>query len=166
MLKIHNSLSGEKEEFKPLRPNEVRMYVCGMTNYDYIHVGHARMLVAFDLVQRYLRSRGYAVTYVRNITDIDDKIIQRAADSGEDWRELARRFTVAMQEDCTTLGLQQPDLEPRATEFIAQIISMIQILIDKDYAYAADNGDVTSSLKPRINTRLNKPTAFTRVTDL
>jgi cysteinyl-tRNA synthetase len=91
MLKIHNSLSGEKEEFKPLRPNEVRMYVCGMTNYDYIHVGHARMLVAFDLVQRYLRSLGYQVTYVRNITDIDDKIIERAAANGENWADLARR---------------------------------------------------------------------------
>ena len=93
MLKIHNSLTGEKEQFKPLRANEVRMYVCGMTEYDYIHVGHARMLTVFDLVQRYLRSRGYKVTYVRNITDIDDKIIQRAAQNGEDWSELARRFT-------------------------------------------------------------------------
>ena len=109
MLKIHNSLSGEKEEFKPLRANEVRMYVCGMTNYDYIHVGHARMLVAFDLVQRYLRSLGYKVTYVRNITDIDDKIIERAAANGENWADLARRFTVAMHDDCATLGLQNPD---------------------------------------------------------
>jgi cysteinyl-tRNA synthetase len=147
MLKIHNSFSGEKEEFQPLRPNEVRMYVCGMTNYDYIHVGHARMLVAFDLVQRYLRSLGYKVTYVRNVTDIDDKIIERAAANGENWADLARRFTVAMQEDCTTLGLQQPDLEPRATEFIPQIISMIRILIDKGYAYAADNGDVLYSVR-------------------
>ena len=106
MLKIHNSLSGNKEEFKPLRADEVRMYVCGMTNYDYIHVGHARMLVAFDLVQRYLRSSGYKVTYVRNVTDIDDKIIERAAANGENWADLARRFTVAMHEDCATLGLQ------------------------------------------------------------
>ncbi len=147
MLKIHNSLSGEKEVFKPLRPNEVRMYVCGMTNYDYIHVGHARMLVAFDLVQRYLRSLGYKVTYVRNVTDIDDKIIERAAANGENWADLARRFTAAMHEDCATLGLQQPDLEPRATEFIAQMISMIQILIDKGYAYAADNGDVLYAVR-------------------
>ncbi len=147
MLKIHNSLSGEKEEFKPLRPNEVRMYVCGMTNYDYIHVGHARMLVAFDLVQRYLRSLGYKVTYVRNITDIDDKIIERAAANGENWADLARRFTVAMHEDCATLGLQNPDLEPRATEFIAPIIAMIQTLIDKGFAYAADNGDVMYSVR-------------------
>ena len=147
MLKIHNSFSGEKEEFKPLRPNEVRMYVCGMTNYDYIHVGHARMLVAFDLVQRYLRSLGYKVTYVRNITDIDDKIIERAAANGENWADLARRFTVAMHEDCATLGLQNPDLEPRATEFIAPIIAMIQTLIDKGFAYAADNGDVMYSVR-------------------
>jgi cysteinyl-tRNA synthetase len=147
MLKIHNSLSGEKEEFKPLRAGEVRMYVCGMTNYDYIHVGHARMLVAFDLVQRYLRSLGYRVTYVRNVTDIDDKIIERAAANGENWADLARRFTVAMHEDCATLGLQRPDLEPRATEFIAQMIAMIRILIDKGYAYAADNGDVLYAVR-------------------
>jgi cysteinyl-tRNA synthetase len=147
MLKIHNSLSGQKEEFKPLRPNEVRMYVCGMTNYDYIHVGHARMLVAFDLVQRYLRTLGYQVTYVRNVTDIDDKIIERAAANGENWADLARRFTVAMHEDCATLGLQNPDLEPRATEFIAPIIAMIETLIDKGFAYAADNGDVMYSVR-------------------
>jgi cysteinyl-tRNA synthetase len=147
MLKIHNSLSGEKEEFRPLLPNKVRMYVCGMTNYDYIHVGHARMLVAFDLVQRYLRSLGYQVTYVRNVTDIDDKIIERAAANGENWADLARRFTVAMHEDCATLGLQDPDLEPRATEFIAQIIAMIETLIDKGYAYAADTGDVMYSVR-------------------
>jgi cysteinyl-tRNA synthetase len=151
MLKIHNSLSGEKEEFKPLRPNEVRMYVCGMTNYDYIHVGHARMLVAFDLVQRYLRSLGYNVTYVRNVTDIDDKIIERAAANGENWADLARRFTVAMHEDCATLGLQNPDLEPRATEFIAPIIAMIETLIDKGFAYAAENGDVLYSVRKFAN---------------
>jgi cysteinyl-tRNA synthetase len=114
MLKIHNSLTGEKEEFKPLRPNEVRMYVCGMTNYDYIHVGHARMLTVFDLIQRYLRSLGYKVTYVRNVTDIDDKIIERAAANGENWADLARRFTIAMHEDCATLGLDAPDLEHRS----------------------------------------------------
>src|ERR1700739_484412 len=102
MLKIRNSLTGEKAEFKPLRGNEVRLDVCGVTVSDYIHIGHARMLTVFDLVQRYLRASGYRVTYVRNITDIDDKIIQRAADNGEDWRELARRFTLAMHEDCAT----------------------------------------------------------------
>jgi cysteinyl-tRNA synthetase len=147
VLKIHNSLTGEKEEFKPLRAGEVRMYVCGMTNYDYIHVGHARMLVAFDLVQRYLRSLGYKVTYVRNVTDIDDKIIERAAANGENWAELSRRFTVAMHEDCATLGLQPPDHEPRATEYIEAIISMIRVLIDKGFAYAATNGDVMYSVR-------------------
>ena len=151
MLKIHNSLTGEKEEFKPLRDNHVRMYVCGMTNYDYIHVGHARMLVAFDLVQRYLRSLGYQVTYVRNVTDIDDKIIERAAANGENWADLARRFTVAMHEDCATLGLQTPDLEPRATEFIAPIIAMIETLIGKRFAYAAANGDVLYSVRKFAN---------------
>jgi cysteinyl-tRNA synthetase len=147
MLKIHNSLTGEKTEFKPLRPNEVRMYVCGMTNYDYIHVGHARMLTVFDLIQRYLRSSGYAVTYVRNITDIDDKIIERAAANGENWADLAKRFTVAMHEDCAILGLDAPDLEPRATEYIDAIIRMTQTLIDKGYAYVATNGDVMYSVR-------------------
>jgi cysteinyl-tRNA synthetase len=147
MLKIHNSLTGEKEEFKPMRPDEVRMYVCGMTNYDYIHVGHARMLTAFDLVQRYLRESGYKVTFVRNVTDIDDKIIERAAARGENWADLARRFTTAMEEDCAVLGLQKPDLEPRATEFIGPIIAMIQTLIDKGYGYAAANGDVMYSVR-------------------
>jgi cysteinyl-tRNA synthetase len=147
MLKIHNSLTGVKEEFKPLRSNEVRMYVCGMTNYDYIHVGHARMLTVFDLIQRYLRSLGYAVTYVRNVTDIDDKIIARAAANGENWADLARRFTTAMHEDCAALGLQVPDLEPRATEFIVPIIAMTQTLIDKGYAYVAANGDVMYSVR-------------------
>jgi cysteinyl-tRNA synthetase len=147
MLRIHNSLTGEKEEFTPLRANEVRMYVCGMTVYDYIHIGHARMLTVFDLVQRYLRSRGYKVTYVRNITDIDDKIINRAAESGEDWQLFARRFTAAMHEDCATLGLQAPDLEPRATDFIAPIIAMTQTLIDKGFAYVAGNGDVMYAVR-------------------
>ena len=123
------------------------MYVCGMTNYDYIHVGHARMLTVFDVVQRYLRASGYKVTYVRNITDIDDKIIDRAAANGENWADLAQRFTTAMHEDCATLGLQDPDLEPRATEFIGPIIAMIQTLIDKGFAYAADNGDVMYSVR-------------------
>jgi cysteinyl-tRNA synthetase len=147
MLKIHNSLTGKKEEFKPLRPGEVRMYVCGMTNYDYIHVGHARMLTVFDLVQRYLRFSGYKVTYVRNVTDVDDKIIERAAANGESWSDLARRFTAAMLEDCATLGLQSPDFEPRASEYIDQIIAMTQLLVDKGYAYAAADGDVLYSVR-------------------
>jgi cysteinyl-tRNA synthetase len=147
MLEIHNSLTGKKAEFKPLRGNEVRMYVCGITVYDYIHLGHARMLTVFDLVQRYLRSRGYAVTYVRNITDIDDKIIQRAKENGEDWKALANRFIAAMHEDCALLGLQAPDAEPRATEYIPEIVSMTQALIDKGYAYRAENGDVMYAVR-------------------
>src|SRR5271170_1962498 len=147
MLRIHNSLTGEKEVFKSLRPNEVRMYVCGITVYDHIHVGHARMLTVFDLIQRYLRSLGYKVTYVRNVTDIDDKIIERAAANGENWADLARRFTAAMHEDCATLGLQAPDLEPRATEYIGPIIAMTETLIDKGYAYVAGNGDVMYSVR-------------------
>jgi len=147
MLEIHNSLGGKQAPFESLRPNEVRMYVCGMTVYDYIHIGHARMLTVFDLVQRYLRASGFKVTYVRNITDIDDKIIQRAAENGEDWAELARRFTVAMQEDCATLGLAPPDLEPRATEYIAPIIAMTKTLIDKGFAYVAANRDVMYSVR-------------------
>jgi cysteinyl-tRNA synthetase len=147
MLRIHNSLTGAKEEFKPLRPNEVRMYVCGITVYDYIHLGHARMLTVFDLVQRYLRASGFKVTYVRNITDIDDKIIQRALQNGEEWRTLARRFADAMQEDCATLGLQAPDVEPRATDFIEQIIEMTETLIERGYAYVASNDDVMYSVR-------------------
>jgi cysteinyl-tRNA synthetase len=147
MLRIHNSLTGLKQEFKPLVADEVRMYVCGMTNYDYIHVGHARMLTVFDLVQRYLRSLGFKVTYVRNVTDIDDKIIARAAEAGESWKDLADRFTLAMQEDCATLGLQMPDVEPRASEYIAAIIAMTQTLIDKGFAYVADDGDVLYSVR-------------------
>ena len=147
MLQIHNSLSGEKETFTPLEPGKVRMYVCGITVYDYIHIGHARMLTVFDLVQRYLRAAGYAVTYVRNVTDIDDKIIQRAAANGEDWRALAQRFTVAMREDCALLGLQAPDVEPHATDYIPQIIGIAQTLIDRGYAYVASNGDVMYSVR-------------------
>ena len=147
MLRIHNSLTGLKQEFKPLVADEVRMYVCGMTNYDYIHVGHARMLTVFDLVQRYLRSLGFKVTYVRNVTDIDDKIIARAAEAGENWKDLADRFTLAMQEDCATLGLQQPDVEPRASEYVDAIIAMTQTLIDKGFAYVAGDGDVLYSVR-------------------
>ena len=147
MLTIHDSLTGQKQPFKPLRDNEVRMYVCGMTVYDYIHIGHARMLTVFDLVQRYLRASGYRVTYVRNITDIDDKIIERARERGEDWPELAARYTREMHADCEALGLEPPDAEPRATEYIDAIQAMTQTLIDKDFAYVADNGDVMYSVR-------------------
>src|ERR1700742_2980588 len=144
MLKIFNSLTGEKEEFKPLRGNEVRMYVCGMTNYDYIHVGHARMLVAFDLVQRYLRSLGYEVTYVRNITDIDDKIIERAAANGETIGALTARMIARMNADFEALGLRPPDFEPRATAYVPQMVELVAKLEREGLAYSA--GDVFYSV--------------------
>ncbi len=147
MLKIHNSLTGAKEEFRPIRAGEARMYVCGITVYDHIHLGHARMLTVFDMVQRYLRATGLAVTYVRNITDIDDKIIERAAANGEDWSALAQRFTATMHEDCAALGLDAPDLEPRATEYIDEIVAMVATLIDKGYAYVAADGDVMYAVR-------------------
>jgi cysteinyl-tRNA synthetase len=145
MLRIHNSLTGRKEEFREIEPGKVRMYCCGMTVYDYCHVGHARMLIVFDVVRRYLRWRGYDVTFVRNITDIDDNIIKRAAENGEPFDVLTARFIAAMNEDCDALGIQRPDEEPRATDYIPEIIAMIEALIDKGYAYAAD-GDVLYSV--------------------
>ena len=142
MLKIHNSLTGEKEVFRPIVPGRVGMYVCGVTVYDYCHIGHARFLVAFDLVRRYLRYRGYAVNYVRNITDIDDKIIQRAAENGEDIGALTARFIRAMDEDCAALGCERPDHEPRATAHIAGIIELIGELLRRELAYVTAEGDV------------------------
>ncbi len=142
MLKIYNSYTRQKEEFKPIEPGKVRMYVCGMTVYDLCHLGHARVLVVFDMVTRYLRSQGYEVTYVRNVTDVDDKIIKRANENGESINELTERFITAMHEDAEALGVLPPDEEPRATSSMADIIDMIKVLEDKGYAYAADNGDV------------------------
>jgi cysteinyl-tRNA synthetase len=142
MIRIHNSLSGQKEELKPITPGQLRMYVCGLTVYDFVHVGHARMLLVFDVISRYLRHRGYQLTYVRNITDIDDKIIQRAAANKEPIGALTERFIAAMQEDCAQLAILPPDHEPRATQFVPQIIAMVQELIAREYAYAAGNGDV------------------------
>ena len=142
MLKIYNTLSGTKEVFRPIRPGQVRIYVCGMTVYDYCHLGHARVMVIFDMVTRYLRASGYQVTYVRNITDIDDNIIKRAAENGESIAELTGRFIDAMNEDADALGVLRPDQEPRATQFIDDIIAMISRLLDNGYAYVADNGDV------------------------
>jgi cysteinyl-tRNA synthetase len=147
MLKIHNSLTGCKEDFVPLVAGEVRMYVCGVTVYDHIHLGHARMLTVFDLVQRYLRSTGLRVTYVRNITDIDDKIIERALRNREDWSVLTSRFTSAMHEDCAALGLQPPDLEPKATDYISEIVKMTEALLRKGFAYVAADGDVLYSVR-------------------
>ena len=142
LLKIYNSLTNQKEDFVPIERNKVRIYVCGMTVYDYCHLGHARVMVGFDAIIRYLRYLGYDVTYVRNITDIDDKIIVRANESGLDIRKLTDRFIDCMHEDFGHLGLLKPDFEPRATDFIPQIIEMISTLIQRGFAYAADNGDV------------------------
>ncbi len=146
MLKVYNSLTRAKEEFVPIEPGRVRMYVCGMTVYDFCHLGHARVLVVFDVIVRHLRSRGYDVTYVRNITDIDDKIIARAAERGESMAQLTDRFIAAMHEDADALGVLRPDLEPRATESMPDILAMIQKLVDKGYAYQGDNGDIFYSV--------------------
>lgn len=142
MLKIYNSLTKQKEVFKPIHPGKVGLYACGMTVYDYNHIGHARSFVVFDSITRYLRYCGYEVTYVRNITDVDDKIIRRANENEESCESLTARFIAAMHEDDKALRLQAPAHEPRATEYIAEIIKLIQELIDKGYAYIAENGDV------------------------
>ena len=141
-LSIYNTLSRSKEEFVPLTPGEVKMYVCGMTVYDLCHIGHGRAFVSFDLITRFLRFTGWKVTYVRNITDVDDKIIARAAEKGESCDSLTERFIQAMWDDFSSLGIQAPDQEPRATQHIAEIIAMIRTLIEKDYAYKAANGDI------------------------
>jgi cysteinyl-tRNA synthetase len=142
MIRIHNSLTGEKQPLAPITPGEVRMYVCGMTVYDFMHIGHARMMTVFDVVNRYLRHRGYRLTYVRNITDIDDKIIRRAAENGETIGALTERFIAAMHEDCDRLGILRPDHEPRATQYLPAIIGMVEKLVAQGYAYVAPNGDV------------------------
>ena len=142
MLKIYNSLTNSKQTFVPIEPGKVGMYVCGMTVYDYCHLGHARVMVVFDVVSRYLRECGYAVTYVRNITDVDDKIIQRASENGEDIHTLTTRFIDIMNADADALGVTRPDLEPRATSSMDDIIAMISTLVENGHAYRADNGDV------------------------
>ncbi len=147
MITIYNSLTKQKEILTPIEPGKIGLYVCGMTVYDYCHLGHARVMVVFDMVVRYLRSIGFSVIYVRNITDIDDKIIQRANENGEDFHELTARFIQAMHEDSEALGVLAPDQEPRASESIAEIIAMIQTLLDKDHAYIADSGDICYEIK-------------------
>ena len=142
MLKIHNSLAREKQGFVPLVPGHVKIYVCGMTVYDYCHLGHARMMVVFDMVVRWLRASGFNVTYVRNITDVDDKIIKRAQENNESIETLTTRFTHAMQEDAAKLGVEPPSCEPRATAHVERMVAMIRTLVDKGLAYAAANGDV------------------------
>lgn len=141
-IKLYNTMTRRKQSLVPLEPGKVRMYVCGMTVYDYCHLGHARVMVAFDVVTRYLRWRGLDVIYVRNITDIDDKILRRAEENGESITALTERMIAAMHEDEARLGVLRPDHEPRATGHVAEIISMIDTLIDKGYAYPAANGDV------------------------
>jgi cysteinyl-tRNA synthetase len=142
MLQIYNSLTRKKEPFTPVEAGHVRIYVCGMTVYDYCHLGHARVMVVFDMVVRYLHACGYDVTYVRNITDIDDKIIRRAHEHGEDIGSLTARFIQAMHDDTAPLGVLQPDAEPRATEHIAHIQNLISALLDNGHAYVGTNGDV------------------------
>jgi cysteinyl-tRNA synthetase len=142
MLQIYNSLTRRKEAFVPMESGRVRMYVCGITVYDFCHVGHARMMVVFDVLYRYLQARGFEVTYVRNITDIDDKIINRAHESGETVLDLTARFTQAMHEDTDALGVLRPTVEPKATDNIDAIQRMMATLISKGYAYQADNGDI------------------------
>jgi len=142
MLQIYNTLTKSKQPFTPINPGQIRMYVCGITVYDLCHIGHARVMVCFDLITRYLRARGWDVDYVRNITDVDDKILRRAAENGESVEELTARMIAAMHEDEAALSVLRPDQEPRATRHIGDIIEMVQTLIDKGYAYAALNGDV------------------------
>ncbi len=147
MLKIYNSLARDKQEFVPITPGKVRLYVCGMTVYDYCHLGHARVMVVFDVVRRWLRASGLDVTYVRNITDIDDKIIKRAQDNGEPVETLTARFIKAMDEDNAALGVERPDHEPRATGHVAGMLKMIGALEQKGLAYRAGNGDVNYSVR-------------------
>ena len=146
-LRIYSTLSRRVEEFSPLIPGQVRMYVCGMTVYDLCHIGHARANVAFDLIQRWLRSSGYAVTFVRNITDIDDRIIVRAVKNGETIKALTDRMVQEMHRDFDTLGIARPDHEPRATDYVPQMLSITQTLVDKSFAYQASNGDVNFAVR-------------------
>ncbi len=142
MLQIYNTMTRKKEVFTPIEENKVKMYVCGITVYDMCHIGHARVMVGFDMITRYLRHRGYDVNYVRNITDVDDKIIRRAAENGEPVDALTERMIQLMHDDEDRLNVLRPDQEPRATHHIGDILDMVQVLVDKGFAYAADNGDV------------------------
>jgi len=147
MLQIYNTLHRQKEVFQPIHPKKVSMYVCGMTVYDYCHIGHARVMIVFDMVVRWLRASGYEVNYVRNITDIDDKIIKRAVENKESIAALTQRFIDAMHEDSDALGVLRPDHEPRATHYIAHMQKMISGLMEKELAYQADSGDVMFSVR-------------------
>ena len=147
MLQIYNTLHRQKEVFQPIQANKVSIYVCGMTVYDQCHIGHARVMIVFDMVVRWLRASGYEVTYVRNITDIDDKIIKRAVENQESIATLTQRFIDAMHADGDALGVLRPDYEPRATHYITQMQDMISGLIEKELAYQADSGDVMYSVR-------------------
>jgi len=147
MLKIYNTLARRKQDFVPIEPGRVRMYVCGMTVYDYCHLGHARVMVVFDMVQRWLRASGFKLTYVRNITDLDDKIIRRALENGETIGELTARFIGHMDEDAAALGVEKPDHEPRATQYIGGMLDMIAALQHKGLAYQAASGDINFAVR-------------------
>lgn len=147
MLKIFNTLSRQKEEFKPIHAGKVGMYVCGVTIYDLCHIGHGRTFVSFDVVSRYLRYLGYDLTYVRNVTDVDDKIIRRAAENGETCDQLTSRMLAEMHADFDALNILRPDLEPRATHHIQEIIELVELLLSREHAYVADNGDVMFSVE-------------------
>jgi len=146
-MKVYDSLTAEKREFTPIKPGEIKIYACGQTVYDYCHIGHARSMIVFDMVVRYLRLRDFKVTFVRNITDVDDKIIHRAKENNESCDALTQRFIDIMHEDEKALGLLPVDHEPRATQFIPQMIALIQVLLDKKIAYIAENGDVCFSVR-------------------
>jgi cysteinyl-tRNA synthetase len=146
MLRVYNSAARQKQDFVPIHPGRVDMYVCGMTVYDYCHVGHARVMVAFDVIRRWLRARGWQVRYVRNITDIEDRIIDRAAKNGEPIGALTERFIRFMDEDAAALGVEKPDFEPRATQYVPDMVRLIQALLDRGLAYQAANGDVYYSV--------------------
>lgn len=147
MLKIYNSITRQKEEFKPITEGKVGMYVCGVTIYDLCHIGHGRTFVSFDVISRYLRFLGYDLTFVRNITDIDDKIIKRAAENGETCDALTERLIADMHADFDSLNMKRPDVEPRATEYIAEIVALVERLIERGFAYVASNGDVMFEVK-------------------
>ncbi|SQD76603.1 cysteine--tRNA ligase [Moritella yayanosii] len=147
MLKIYNTLTRQKEQFKPITEGQIGMYVCGVTIYDYCHIGHGRTFVAFDTVVRYLRHRGYAVKFIRNITDVDDKIIKRANEKGETCEQLTTRFTQAMHEDFDALHMIRPDMEPTVTGHMPDIIEIIETLVAKGHAYVASSGDVLFEVK-------------------
>lgn len=150
-LKIYNTLARDKQTFVPIEPGKVRMYVCGMTIYDYCHIGHARMMMAFDVMYRWLLASGYQVTYARNITDIDDKIIKRAVENGETITQLTTRFTQYMDEDTNALGILPPTLVPRATEYVPQMLALIETLESKDLAYQGEDGDVNYAVRNFAN---------------